>query len=220
VKPIDIIDSLPRQTDAKYKQRLVSSIKRIVVHTTDWNTTPEKLARYDITPFFLVDGKKIYNHISKSGCPAITYHEIFTDSKVYKTLGYHEVSWHAGNWNASSLAVAMMYKCSSAEGDIPPSDNLLKVTQTRCGDICLDLHLEPKMVVGHRELFGTGFSWEKGSKRLRKTCPGMGVDLDLLRTNVAIYMQAKLSLAGLYKGKLDGLFGPNSKAALLAYRGI
>lgn len=219
VTPVDISADLPRQTEQSYKKRDLSAIQLIVIHTTDWDTTPQELAAYDIRPFTMYKGEKIWNHISKKGCPAITYHEIAMKDKLYKTLDWEEESWHAGKWNKQSIAIAMMYKCTKdGEDQLEPPDNMLKIVQTRCGDICLELGLTPDVVKGHRELEGTGWFWEKGSRRLRKTCPGKKVDLDLLRKNVAMYMQVKLLMAGLYKGKIDGDFGPKSKAALEAYR--
>jgi hypothetical protein len=207
VKPIDISGDLPRHSTKKHKLRKLSDIKRIVVHTTDWDTTPKRIAEYDV-------GK---NHISDTGCPAVTYHEfIMKDGMLYHTLPFEEVSWHAGMWNKGSLAVALMFRVSGADGKDThaPTDLALKALQTRCGDLCLRFRLTPDNVVGHRELKGTGWLWFKGSKRLRKTCPGKKVDLDLLRLNVATYMQVVLKLKGLYKGEIDGIFGPLSKAAL------
>jgi len=221
VKPMDISSELPRQKNNSYKRRKRSDIKRVVVHTTDWETTPQKIAEYDIAPFTMYKGKKIWNHISKKGCPAITYHEMCTTDKLWKTLDYEEISWHVGNWNPSSIGLAMIYKCTIADSkdQLAPPDAMLKIVQIRCGDICLELGLTPENVVGHRELFGTGWSWQNGSKRLRKSCPGKRVDLDILRKNIALYMQIKLKLAGYYSGIIDGDFGPLSKAALELHTG-
>jgi hypothetical protein len=71
--------------------------------------------------------------------------------------------------------------------------------------------------VGHRELKGTGWTMFKGSKRLRKTCPGIKVDLDKVRRSVARFMQIVLGADGFYTGKVDGLFGPRSKKAFESY---
>ena len=76
----------------------------------------------------------------------------------------------------------------------------------------------PDSVVGHRELKGTGWVLFKGSKKLRKTCPGIHVDLDLLRTNVSKYMQIVLGINDFYHGSIDGIFGPNSNKALTLYK--
>ena len=209
-EPIDLRNELPRHRSKKYKQRPISQIKRIVVHTTDWATTPLRIAKYDIKP----------NHISDTGCPAITYHEMIgKDGTLYSTLPYNETSWHVGMWNPGSLGIALCYKCSDKQGkDVrAPKRILLHTLETRCGEICLKLGLTPDKVVGHRELKGTGWTMFKGSKRLRKTCPGIKVDLKLVRRNVARYMQVVLGADGFYTGTVDGLFGPKSKQAFSAY---
>ncbi|MAG39524.1 hypothetical protein CMI41_00970 [Candidatus Pacearchaeota archaeon] len=208
--PINLIEELPRHPDKKYKNRKISKIKRIVVHTTDWKTTPLRIAEYDIKP----------NHISDSGCPAITYHEMIgVEGDIFQTLDYTEVSWHVGMWNPSSLGIALCYRCSNKKGEdvYAPKRALLHTLEVRCGQICLNLGLTPDKVVGHRELKGTGWTMFKGSKRLRKTCPGKKVDLDKVRRNVARFMQIVLGANGLYTGKVDGLFGPKSNKAFQLY---
>lgn len=210
VKPVDVSAQLPRHATKKHKTRKLTDIKRIVVHTTDWVVTPQDLAKYDIGP----------NHISSSGCPGITYHEMITEAGIlFKTLPHEEISWHAGIWNPGSLAIALVYRCTGPDGKdtYAPFPQALQTLQCRAGDIFLELGLTPDNLVGHRELKGTGWFWSKGSKRLRKTCPGLKVDLDLLRTNCAKYMQCRLLMAKLYDGKIDGDFGPKSRAALKAY---
>lgn len=210
-EPIDISGDLPRHETKKHATRTAKGYKRIAVHTTDWVTTPEKLAKYDIGP----------NHISDTGCPGITYHDlIMKDGSIFHTLPYDEVSWHVGNFNSGSLAVALMYKCTipNSKDQLAPTEDALKSLQTHCGDLCLKYSIEPKNVVGHRELFGTGWFWQKGSRRLRKSCPGKRVDLDLLRHNVATYMQIRLKMKGLYKGAIDGDFGKKSIEALALYK--
>lgn len=218
VKPLNISGSLPRHPTKAYSKRSSFSIKRIVVHTTNWDTTVHKLAKYDVTPYFVLGGKKIYNHISKTGCPAITYHEvIMNDGVVYKTLDQTEIAWHVGIWNSGSLGIALMYIATNpltGKDEYAPLDKQLRSLQTRCGDLCLQLGITPQNVVGHRELKGTGWFFSKGSKMFRKTCPGMLLDLDVLRKNVALYMQILLKCRGLYEGEIDGDFGPKSKAAL------
>jgi len=207
---IDLTEELVRHPTKVYKKRALSKIKRVVVHTTDWTTTPQRIAEYDIEP----------NHISETGCPAITYHDMIgSDGQLYHTLPYEEVSWHVGMWNPGSLGIALTYRCSNKKGEdvYGPKRKLLHTLETRCGDICLKFGLTPDKVVGHRELKGTGWTMFKGSKRLRKTCPGLKVDLDIVRRNVARYMQIVLGAGGFYTGKVDGLFGPQSNKAFRLY---
>ena len=168
---IDLSWDLARHPIKTYKIRKLSKIKRIVVHTTDWGASAKTIAEYDVKP----------NHISDTGCPAITYHELIGISgNPYKTLDYEEISWHAGVWNPSSVAIALAYKCSNKKGEdvYKPRKKLMTALHVRCGELCFKFGLTPKSVVGHRELKGTGWNFFKGSKVLRKTCPGINVDFD------------------------------------------
>lgn len=210
VRPIDIVAELPRHETKTYERRSDTEIGYIVVHTTDWETDVQTLVKYDIGP----------NHISSTGCPGSTYHEfILDDGTVLKALHDVEVSWHAGKWNRKSYAVALMYRCTREGSDRhnPPPEKAMLSLQCRLGDLCLKYGLDPDRVKGHRELDGTGWFWYKGSKKLRKTCPGLRVDMDKLRTNVAKYMQCVLLMKKLYTGEIDGVWGPKSKAAMNEY---
>lgn len=205
----DLSNDLPRHPTKKPDKRKLSSVARIVIHTTDWVTTPGELAKYDVGP----------NHISSTGCPSITYNDLVGENVVYHTLPYDEVGWHVGVWNPGSIGVAMLYRCTDKDGkdSIAPSSGILTTCEQHAAQLCLKFGLLPENVVGHRELLGTGFIFSKGSKVLRKTCPGIKVDMDLFRKNVAKDMQRALSFAGHYSGPVDGIFGKNSKAALKAY---
>jgi len=221
VKPIDLSGSLIKHPTKKYKTRKLSKINKIVVHCTDRNWTILQLNHYDVEGFLkLSNGDIEVNHIDPSGLPGITYHDVFMmDGKIYHTLPYEEVSWHAGGYNTGSVAVSLMYPVKNSFGyPQSPSEGSIKALQCHLGKLCLRFGLTPDRVFGHRELKGTGWFFNsQGSKRLRKTCPGMAVDLDLLRTNVATYMQIVLQISGYYVDLIDGDFGKRSRAALESY---
>lgn len=215
VKPIDISGELPRHSNSEYRYptRSTSVLDRIVIHCTDRDWSPHQIAKYDITPYWIVNGKKIYNHISKKGCPAITYHDLISpEGKVYHTLPYTEASWHAGGYNSKSIGVALMYQVKNE-----PEDKMLKALWRWVAKLGLSYGIGPNRVFGHRELKGTGWFFLNGHKRLRKSCPGLKVDLDLIRTNVTKYMQCIFTFKGLYRDKIDGVFGPKSWAAFVEY---
>lgn len=212
MRPVDISRELPRHPTKRYKKRRLSRVNKIVVHTTDRDWSIMQLAEFDIGP----------NHISDTGCAAITYHDvIMKQGTVFHTLPYGEVSHHAGGYNTGSVAVAMMFQCTNPQtgkDSYHPTVNALKALTAHCGKLCLKFGLTPDRVFGHRELKGTGWFRNKyGSKRLRKTCPGLKVDLDKVRKAVAEYMQIYLRIQGYYKGKIDGDFGKNSRKALKAF---
>lgn len=195
------------------------AIKRLVVHTTDWEITPEDLALYDIQP----------NHISSTGCPTITYTYLIEKSgRIVKATDHGVVTWHVGNWNSTSLGIALVYKTDSAfERELVagrarpkvnprylPSGEQMSSLLDLLTELSISLKVPPTHVVGHRELSGTGHILNsKGSKVLKKTCPGMGVDLDVLRYDTICRVQERLREAGLYDGKVDGDWGPKSRAA-------
>ena len=80
------------------------------------------------------------------------------------------------------------------------------------------LHIDPDNIKGHRELPGTGYRIVNGVKKLRKTCPGMLVNLDKVRYIVSMAVQRVLKTQGLYQDKIDGIFGPISEKALKNYK--
>lgn len=207
---LDLSHTLPRHATKIYDRRDISDISRIVVHTTDWNCTPEELANYDISP----------NHISSTGCPAITYHGLITQkSEWIKTLPYNEVSWHVGPWNPGSVGIALVYRVSDENGQdtYAPRERQIKTLIRVCSSLCFNLEIEPTQVFGHRELKHTGWFFFKGSRKLRKTCPGMRVDLDEIRERVIRYVQLCLMMQKYYPGPPDGIWGPVSIAAFYRY---
>lgn len=215
---VNLVGTLPVHPKKKPNTRRLTNITKLVVHCTDWNVTPEALARYDI-------GK---NHISSTGCPTITYHYLINqDGTVAKTVNHETVTWHAGGYNTESLAISLVYKTDpvfesgkskiAQPGYLPTSTALTSLLEL-LSDLCLELNLLPTQVLGHRELIGTGFILFKGHKQLRKTCPGMSINLDQLRLDVAKKMQSTLSGLGIYTGILDGVFGKKSIEALKEYQ--
>ena len=225
--PIDLIGTLPVHHTKVYRTRPVSKIKRIIVHCTDRDWTVHQVAEYDVlgklTYTRKVDGELItdVNHISDTGLPGITYHDSISENTIYRTLPYNESSYHAAGYNSTSIAVAMLYRVTdpaTGQDTFAPTDRMLKLTQCRVAELCLLFGLTPDKIQGHRELKGTGWAFIRGRKRLLKTCPGMQVDLDLMRFNAAKYMQIHMKLASTYNGDIDGLFGKRSIAALQLYR--
>ena len=212
-KYTDLRDKLARHKYKKPTVRPFSSIHYIVVHCTDMVVTPHSLARYDVGP----------NHISKTGCPGITYADIIDmDGHIYHCEYYKNVTWHAGKWNKKSVGVALNYKATNKKGkpDFRPSRESLDSLHHLLVSMCLVLKVNPKNIVGHRELKDTGWVWKisKDSGKARKSqlkwCPGQFVDLELIRNKAARMVQIRLKIDGYYKGGIDGIFGPKSIRAL------
>lgn len=217
VKIKDIREELPKHSNKTYAKRTQDQIKRIVLHCTgplpngDNEEIIRKIATYDVNPG---------NHISDTGCPAYTYHyTIGKRGEIFYTLGLEDISWHCGLWNPGSIGIVMLFdpkdinnETPSVSPDIEQIDSAVRLSAA----LCLKLGLKPNCV-GHRELKGTGFTIFKGSRKLRKTCPGLVVDLDKYRYEVAKHIQRTLLLKGFYNDKIDGIFGKKSLDALKRY---
>ena len=214
---LDLSNELPVHPTKEIPKR--KTVKRFVVHTTDWVVDPEELAQYDVGP----------NHISNTGCPSITYHYLIgQDGSISKTANHDWVTWHVGNWNGGSLGIALVYKTDPAfekaaargkpitlvNSENRPSGLMLESLTWLLVQLCIHENVSPQKIFGHRELKGTGWFNDKGSKRLRKTCPGMALDMKELRSRVTWKLQETLKDLGEYKGDVDGDFGSMSKSAL------
>lgn len=206
-KVIDIRRSLPRHKKRKWAKR--DNVSRIIVHTTASNNQdPYKTAHYHITP-----GPQ--NHLSKRGAPGIAYHDFITKAgEVYHCNDYQDSTWHCGVWNKSSVGVCMAFR---GQDNVSPTPQQAKALEEHLTILCLYLKILPKRIRGHREVPGMVTILGNGSKKWKKTCPGLAVDLDKLRRDVTLRLQRRLSAENLYKGRIDGIFGPKSRAALRAH---
>lgn len=208
MRSVDFRDKIPRHPTRKWKKRL--SADTIIIHTTASDQqNPSVVARYHITP-----GPQ--NHISSKGCPSIAYHD-FIDKfgTVYHCNDYDDWTWHARIYNKRSIGVVMAFRGQDHGLPYPDQyDALLKHTTK----LCLFLHILPERVIGHREVPGMYMILGNGSIRYKKECPGLAVNMNKVRDEITRRLQRRLASLSLYTGKIDGLFGPKSKAALLSFK--
>jgi len=201
---IDIKDQLPVHKTKRWKRR--KKIKRIIIHTTGSdNQSPFKTARYHINA---------PNHISKTGCAGLCYHDyIVKAGEVYLCNDYWLSTWHVGSWNKTSIGVVMAFDGDNeAPGALQYAVMLEHVT-----NLCLQFKVLPKMVRGHREAPGMVTLLGKGSKKYKSVCPGMAINLDIMRDHITKNVQSALAAEGLYDGEIDGLFGKKSLKAWELY---
>ncbi|MCC7431651.1 N-acetylmuramoyl-L-alanine amidase [bacterium] len=168
----DISKKLSVHQSKEIPKREISQIDKIIFHCTAQNWNVWQVCDYDLKP----------NHIDASGCPCITYtYFIEKNGTVYKCLDFDVKSWHVGKWNASSLGFCIAY---NGNPKIKPKKIQIQKAIELAAYLCLKLGIEPKNVLGHRELEETGFRFVNGEKILRKECPGLAINLDDFRENV------------------------------------
>ena len=199
IKEVSTYFSTHSKSKGRYMTRkgTLGVINRLVIHCSDSSGNLESVMSYDAGP----------NHISKEGLPNLTYHYWIDRDYVAQTLPLNVISWHVGQWNNDSIGACLRYRATGAME--PPSKEQMLLAVELASTVCLQLKMTPDQVVGHRELPGTGYDVRTGS--LRKECPGILLDMTEFRYNVAKCMQTTLGLV------VDGMFGPKSKKALLAY---
>ena len=205
---LDIRLEMPRHPTRIWRVR--TDVKRIVVHTTGSdNQDPKKTGRYHVTP-------SKQNHISKRGAPGLCYHDFITKcGVVYHCNNYQDIVWHTKGWNGTGVGVCLAFRGQT--GEAPPLFQYIALVD-HLVVLCLYLKVLPKNVKGHRESPLIYTLLPGGKRKYRKTCPGMGISLHLLRAKVTNGLQERLSSEGLYTGKIDGLFGRKSICALRAFK--
>jgi len=182
-----------------------------VVHeTASNNQDPNKTALYHVTP-------SLKNLLSKLGAPGLAYHNFITKSgEIYHCNDYTDITWHAGLYNTRSVGICLAYLSEDASGrdTIAPEEAQMLALEELLVTLCLNLKIIPQGIIGHREVPGMFTIIGKGLKKYKKTCPGMMINLNKLRLNIAYRLQVILAAEGLYTDEIDGLFGPLSIGAL------
>jgi hypothetical protein len=83
--------------------------------------------------------------------------------------------------------------------------------------LCEQFSIGPNKIYGHREVPGMYVLLGNGSRRYRKTCPGMGVDMKRVRSIISVILQVRMQKQKLYSGKIDGIWGRKSRKAFKKY---
>lgn len=190
--------------EKKIKTRPLWEVNRIVFHSTDAeNWSPERLCK------FFVDERKF---------PVCGYHYYITEDKVYHMVDENIITYHSAMYNAHSVGFAIAYSPTQAKRFNQVLNPIIyKNAVDTAAFLCIKLNIEPitTQLVGHRELFGTGWLGrdKQGHPILRKTCPGLDIKLNTFRYDVIRRIQEILNLVGI-PTVVDGIYGPQSRKNL------
>jgi N-acetylmuramoyl-L-alanine amidase len=152
----DIIQELPRHPTKRYKERMLNSIRQIVVHhSATTSGTPEAFARY---------------HVQQKW-PGISYHYVIArDGTVYKCQKATTISYHASGANGSSIGVCLVGHFDEQLPTQAQTDSLIDLL----ADLVKAYRIKIDGVIGHREVPGT-----------KKSCPGNNIDMADTRRKLA-----------------------------------
>ncbi len=188
----------------------IGRISKIVFHCDDATSwTPDRLSR------FFVDERKF---------PICGYHYYVSD-KIYHMVDENIVTYHCAPFNTQSVGFSIDYYASHDEPlHIPLNPEVYDKAAGIATYLCLKFKVLPLVdsLVGHRELPYTGFKVMidkltgkpnlSDKTNLIKTCPGLAINLNKFRQDVArrvqIVLKQQLELVDF---PIDGIFGPKSK---------
>jgi hypothetical protein len=136
---VDLVAQLPRHPTRSYPTRPLADIRYIVLHHTG--------ASRDVGVRAIAA-----EHVHVNGWPGIAYHYLVgADGTLWRTADITTVTYHARQFNAASVAVALV-------GDLAtslPGGAQLERTADLVARLLVDLGLPVENVRGHREMVVT-----------------------------------------------------------------
>jgi hypothetical protein len=146
----NLVGELPRHMSQAYPLRPIEDIHHLVIHHTgtEPDVDPETLALF---------------HVHRLGWPGIGYHFVIgADGRVAQTHGLMTASFHARQFNASAVGIAL---AGDYEDAVPPTAQLDACARL-CAWLLEGLGLPVEAIEGHRELVTTtcpGNQWLRGA---------------------------------------------------------
>jgi hypothetical protein len=169
-------------------------IDKIVFHCTDapsWS--PDRLSS------FFVDEKEF---------PICSYHYYVMKEYIYHMVGENVITYHAAPWNSKSVSFSIDYFATEFEKmKVAPDMDIMQNAINTATYLCFKFRITN--IVGHRELQNTGWFFDKQDhKVLRKTCPGLMINLDEFRSDVIRQIQRLANVNFNATLAEDGIAGP------------
>ncbi len=146
----NLVGKLPKHPSQSYPLRAIQDIHHLVIHHTGAapDVDPETLALF---------------HVHRLGWPGIGYHFVVSaDGQIAQTNGLMTASFHARQFNASAVGIAL---AGDYEHSVPPGVQLDACARL-CAWLLEGLRLPVEAIEGHRELVSTtcpGDQWLRGA---------------------------------------------------------
>lgn len=123
-------------------------------------------------------------HKTHNGWADIGYHYVIRMNGVIETgRPLADAGAHVAGFNAESVGI-----CCSGHGDLADFTPEQHASLAElCAELCARTGSGPDRVIGHRE------ADDHGAPHVDKTCPGVKVDMNVVRGNVEKALRAKLN---------------------------
>lgn len=210
----DMRTTLPRNPGMTWSRRDPSKIRGVVYHQSLGSANAKDIARYHTGP----------NHIAGGGLPSIAYtFFVERDGRALLCNDVEDVTWSQGDASKpGDENVRYISVCFGGDFTGPGhvgNDNLTTEQLTTAG--LLWMLLRDLFELSNDQLFG---HYDFG----KPACPGTDLATFIAIVNedvefdndesLAVTQQRLLTTLGYYDGAIDGIWGPRSKSALLAFQ--
>jgi len=207
---INLTAVLPWNPKRQWGTRELSRINKIIVHQELGEGTIEQVNRYHIKP----------NHISPKGCPHFCYHYgIRKNGEVIQANELSQITWHTKGQNGVAIGIMLVGNFAGpghSVGTSEPTTEQLKSLDELVSYLKKSFNLSNQEVFGHYH-FG------------KPACPGTIVQewIENYRNNITAEIsvektvgeiQKRLNKLGYACGKVDGIVGVNTMAAIRKFQ--
>lgn len=207
---IDVSLDLPVNKTRPYRKR-TKKIIGITNHAT---------AGTEQNPF-TVARRVLERHKNWGGIPYHIFIQSKEEKKVYRCNPDSAHTYHARMANAHTVSVVIAYLALNGQ---KPSEDVMDRLYRINARAALEHKFSPNKdgsyggIRGHREYSWMVRNLGRGEIGFVKACPGLGINMDMVRLQSIKTMQREMLRQGVYNGRIDGIFGPKSDRGLSLYR--
>ena len=197
----------------RWSTRELSRINKIIIHQELGNSPVKNVNNYHISP----------NHISPKGCPHFCYHfGIEENGKVIQANEFSHITWHTKGQNSVSIGIMLVGDFAGPGHNtetVEPKPEQIKSLKELITSLQKDFNLTNQDVFGHYH-YGKpacpGFIIQEEIEKIRNdlsAIPSAGKVVKSIKE-----IQKRLNKHGYACGKVDGIMGVNTQAAIRAFQ--
>jgi N-acetyl-anhydromuramyl-L-alanine amidase AmpD len=212
----NLIKELPWHAERVWMKRELTQIDKIIIHQELGESSVENVNTYHISV-----GPK--NHITPQGCPHICYHYgIRKNGEIVQANELSDITWHCKGQNQNSVGIMLQGNFSGPGYDMgssEPTPEQIHSTEELVDSLLVSLNLKNTDVFGHYQ-FGKpacpGYVMQDWVEKKRNM---LNLETSVKPVEKSIKeIQERLNLLGYNAGKVDGLLGIKTQAAIRGFQ--
>jgi len=212
----NLIKELPWHAERVWRKRAVSEINKIILHQELGESSVENVNAYhtSVSP---------QNHITPKGCPHICYHyAIRKNGEIVQTNELSDITWHCKGQNQHSLGIMLVGNFSGPGYDLgtsEPTPEQISSTEELINFLLESLHLTNTDVFGHYYFGKPACPGNKMQEWIENKRNQVSPEIEKMAVKKTVdEIQARLNQLGYNAGKVDGLLGIKTQAAIRRFQ--